>query len=157
MPGKTAWGRGPKGHDEVNQARQAGNFGWPMFVADNKPYNDFDFETERSGPIFDPAAPVNNSPNNTGIKNLPPSQSAFIWYPYSASEEFPMVGEGGRNAMAGPVYYSSDFNGSDNVLPTYYDGKLFIYDWMRGWIFAVSMNESGDFLSMEPFMQKYRV
>ena len=27
--------RGPKGHDEVNQARQAGNFGWPLFVGDN--------------------------------------------------------------------------------------------------------------------------
>src|SRR5438034_2468856 len=28
--------RGPKGYDEWNQARGAGNFGWPYFVADNK-------------------------------------------------------------------------------------------------------------------------
>jgi cytochrome c len=34
---------GPRGHDEVNQARQAGYFGWPLFVADNRPYNQRDF------------------------------------------------------------------------------------------------------------------
>ncbi|MDQ2656566.1 MAG: ThuA domain-containing protein, partial [Bacteroidota bacterium] len=27
--------RGPRGYDEVNQARQAGFFGWPLFVGDN--------------------------------------------------------------------------------------------------------------------------
>ena len=150
--GEDSTGRGPKGHDEVNQARNAGNFGWPLFVADNKPYNEYNFQKEESGPLFDPKSPVNNSPNNTGIQNLPPSQPAFIWYPYSESEEFPLLGEGGRNAMAGPVYYSSDFKGPENVLPSYFDGKLFIYDWMRGWIFAVTINDSGDFAGMEPFM-----
>ena len=42
------------GHDEVNQARQAGNFGWPHFVGDNKAYHDYDFETETGGAPFDP-------------------------------------------------------------------------------------------------------
>ena len=55
--------------------------------------------------------------------------------------------------MAGPVYYSDDFvNKSENALPAYFDGKLFIYDWIRGWIFAVTMNEKGDFGYMESFM-----
>lgn len=35
--------RGPAGFDEVNQARKAGFFGWPYFVADNKPYVKIDF------------------------------------------------------------------------------------------------------------------
>jgi cytochrome c len=35
--------RGPAGFDEVNQARSAGFYGWPMFVADNKPYVKTDF------------------------------------------------------------------------------------------------------------------
>ena len=35
--------RGPAGFDEVNQARKAGFFGWPYFVADNKPYVQIDF------------------------------------------------------------------------------------------------------------------
>src|SRR5262245_28670691 len=57
--------RGPKGHDEWNQARGPGNYGWPYFVGNNKPYIDYDFATGISGAPFNPAAPVNNSPNNT--------------------------------------------------------------------------------------------
>src|SRR6185437_15152636 len=75
--------RGPAGFDEINQARHAGNFGWPYFVADNKPYLDYDFETKISGQPFDPAHPVNKSPFNTGIQELPPAQPAFIYYPAS--------------------------------------------------------------------------
>ena len=144
--------RGPRGHDEVNQARQAGNFGWPHFVGNNKPYFDYNFETETSGERFDPNNPVNNSPNNTGAAVLPPAQPAFIWYPYGPSEAFPLAGEGGRNAMAGPVYHHGDYAASDRKFPAYYDGKLFIYDWMRGWIMTVAMDDNGDFVKMEPFM-----
>lgn len=144
--------RGPMGHDEVNQARAAGNFGWPHFVGDNKAYRDYDFEAEAAGPPFDPAAPVNDSPNNAGLAALPPAQPAFIWYPYGPSEEFPLTGEGGRNAMAGPVYYYDDYPESDRKFPRYYDGKLFIYDWMRDWILAVTMDEAGNYAAMEEFM-----
>src|SRR5262245_13465996 len=77
--------RGPKGYDEWNQARTAGNYGWPYFVANNKPYVDYNFATSNSTTAFNPNAPVNNSPNNTGPANLPPARSAWIWYPYSAS------------------------------------------------------------------------
>src|SRR4030088_3056697 len=31
-------GRGPRGYDEINQARSAGNYGWPYFVGDNQAY-----------------------------------------------------------------------------------------------------------------------
>ena len=30
--------KGPRGHDEVNQAKGPGNFGWPFVIANNKPY-----------------------------------------------------------------------------------------------------------------------
>ena len=59
----------------------AGNFGWPYFVGDNKAYFDYDFATNTPGKQFDPAHPVNDSPNNTGLTELPPAQKAFIWYP----------------------------------------------------------------------------
>lgn len=36
-------------------------------------------------------------------------------------------------------------------LPEYYNGKLIIYDWIRGWIKAVTMQPNGDFDKMEPF------
>ncbi|MBU1822405.1 MAG: PKD domain-containing protein, partial [Bacteroidetes bacterium] len=36
--------------------------------------------------------------------------------------------------------------------PRYYDGKLFAYEWMRGWINPVTMTPEGDFVKMEKFM-----
>jgi glucose/arabinose dehydrogenase/type 1 glutamine amidotransferase/cytochrome c551/c552 len=144
--------RGPRGYDEVNQARKAGYFGWPLFVGNNYAYHAYDYATGKSGDPFDPAHPVNNSRNNTGLTDLPPAQPAFIWYPYAESPDFPEVGTGGRNAMAGPVYYTDMFP-EKTRLPDYYNGKLFIYDWIRGWIKAVSMLPNGDFDKMEPFME----
>ena len=35
--------RGPRGYDEVNQAKKAGFFGWPYFVGNNYPYGKYDF------------------------------------------------------------------------------------------------------------------
>jgi cytochrome c551/c552 len=140
--------RGPRGYDEVNQARKAGFFGWPFFVGYNYAYRKYDYATGKSGEAFDPQHPINDSRNNTGIRELPPANPAFIYYPYAASDSFPLVGTGGRNAMAGPVYHVTD----TNVMPKYYDGKFFEYDWIRGWIRAVTMLPNGDFDKMEPFM-----
>jgi cytochrome c len=93
--------------------------------------------------FFDPLHPVNNSPNNTGVKNLPPTQPAFIWYPGGASARFPVVnGGGGRTAMAGPVYYYDEKNPSKTKLPKEYDHTLFIYEWSRNWIIAVHLDEN---------------
>ena len=144
--------RGPRGYDEINQARQAGYFGWPFFVGNNYAYRAYDYATGKTGDPYNPEKPENNSPNNTGLETLPPAQPAFIWYPYAASPDFPQVGTGGRNAMAGPVYYSDMFP-KETRYPDYYDGKLFIYDWIRGWIKAVTMLPNGDFDKMEPFIE----
>ncbi|MEX1121975.1 MAG: ThuA domain-containing protein, partial [Balneolales bacterium] len=141
--------RGSLGYDEINQAREAGYFGWPFFVGDNYTYNEYDYATGTTGAVFDAENPANNSPNNTGIEELPPAEPAFIWYPYSESEDFPQVGTGGRNAMAGPVYYT-DLYPEETRLPGYYDGKLFIYDWIRNWVKVVTLQPNGDFDKMEP-------
>jgi cytochrome c len=109
--------KGPAGQDEVGQARKAGNFGWPYFVGDNKAYGKFDFTTNKADGFYDAAKPINNSPNNTGLKELPPAQKAMIWYPYGPSKEFPLVGTGGRNAMAGPVFYTEDFKNAAERFP----------------------------------------
>ena len=86
------------------------------------------------------------------MQALPEPQSAFIWYPYTESEKFPLTGTGGRNAMAGPVYHYERFQHLENKFPEYYNGKLFIYDWMRGWVLIVSMDDEGNYLGMEKFM-----
>lgn len=144
---------GPRGHDEMNQARQAGYFGWPLFVADNRPYHSRSFADSTTGPLFDPQHPINDSPNNTGLRELPPAQKAFIYYPYADSPEFgDIVGKGGRNAMGGPVYYYDDYPETSVKFPRHYDGKFFAYDWIRDWIHPVTMKPNGDFVKMETFM-----
>lgn len=142
--------RGPRGYDEINQARQAGYFGWPLFIADNKAYQDWDFARASGKGWYDPAAPVNDSPNNTGTRNLPPAQPAFMWYPYGKSVEFPLFKEGGRTAMAGPIFHAEDLSASS--FPDYFEDKLFIYEWMRNQIYLVTMDESGAYRYMESFL-----
>lgn len=146
--GKDSSTRGPRGYDELNQARKAGFFGWPLFVGNNYPYRSYDYATGESGDYFNPEKPVNNSRNNTGLTELPPVSPAFIYYPYAPSPDFPQVGTGGRNAMAGPVMHTTNAD----VMPLYYNDKLFMYDWIRGWIKVVTMRPNGDFDKMEPFM-----
>jgi len=151
--GKDSLTRGPMGYDEINQAKQAGFFGWPYFIANNQAYRKFDFATQTaSDNPFNPKGVVNESPDNTGARELPPAQPAFIYYPYDESKEFPLTGSGGRNAMAGPIFYTDDYPESDERFPAYYDKKLFIYDWMRGWIMAITTEENGEFKRMERFL-----
>lgn len=144
--------KGPRGYDELNQARKAGYFGWPLFVGKNYPYRNFNYATGEVGAPFDAASPVNDSKNNTGLSNLPPVAPPFIWYPYAASEEFPELGTGGRNAMAGPIYHP-EFYPKETRFPEYYAGKLFFYDWIRGWVKAVTMDAEGNYVRMEPVLQ----
>ena len=144
--------QGPRGYDEFNQARKAGNFGWPYFMGNNYAYAKWDFATKTAGPKFDPAAPINNSPNNTGLNQLPPAQPAMIWYPYAASEEFPELGVGGRSAMAGEFYTFNKNATSPNKFPNYYDGALFVFDWMRNWVMALRFDEKENYVRSEPFM-----
>ncbi|MFT4568633.1 MAG: cytochrome c, partial [Saprospiraceae bacterium] len=143
---------GPRGYDEFNQAKGPGFFGWPYFIGDNQPYIDYDFATETYDQPFDVNGPMNNSPNNTGLTELPLPEKAFIWYPYAYSEEFPLLGSAGRNATGGPVFRKTDFSASDKRFPGYYEGKWLIVDFMRGWIMSVTMDENSDYVSMEPFL-----
>ncbi|MFT7159909.1 MAG: cytochrome c [Bacteroidia bacterium] len=151
--GKSDSLRGSKGIDEINQARQAGFWGWPLTRGNNIPYGDHNFDTETTGGKFDPNNLINNSPNNTGMQKLPPAQNAFIWYSYDESEEFPWVGIGGKTPMAGPIYYSHNFKEANSPFPSYFDGKLIAYEWMRNWIYVITMDENGDYSKAEPFMQ----
>ena len=144
--------QGPRGYDEFNQAKKAGNYGWPFFVGDSKPYYQYDFATKAAGALYDPNAPVNNSPNNTGAKTLPPVNKAMVWYPYNKSDEFPELGVGGRCAMGGPVYHFDAASTSKTKIPAYYDKALFMYDWMRNWVFAVRMDDQQNYVGMERFM-----
>ncbi|MEO9947309.1 ThuA domain-containing protein [Paraglaciecola sp.] len=139
---------GAKGYDEINKVTQAGNFGWPLFIANNKAYRQFDYEADEAGKWHNPLSPQNTSPNNTGAKDLPAAQSAFIYYPYAQSDIFPELAAGGRNALVAGVYRS---NKHADALPDYYDGGLFISDFMRRWIKVVFSDVNGDIYKLEEF------
>ena len=144
--------RGPRGYDEFNCAKGPGYYGWPLFVGDNESYAEYNWDTKAIGAKFDPAHPINDSPRNTGIRELPPAQPAWIYYPYAVSEKFPDLGSGGRCAMSGPVYHRDPTSTSPTRFPGYYDNTLFLYEWMRSWIKAVKLDAKGDQVSMEAFL-----
>ncbi|NIJ54376.1 PQQ-dependent sugar dehydrogenase [Dyadobacter arcticus] len=144
--------RGPQSYDEFNRAKGPGFYGWPYFVGNNKAYIEYDFATKVSGKPFDPEHPVNNSPNSSGLKELPKATPAFIWYSKAQSQEFPLMESGGNSAVGGPVFRKADFQDAKRIFPDYYEGKWFITDWVRGWINVVEMDENGDYKSMERFL-----
>ena len=138
--------------DEINQVRGPGFFGWPYFLGNNEVFPKYDFATKTEGPGKNPVRPINDSPNNTGKRELPRATPAMIWYGKGNSAEFPLVGNGGASVMAGPVFNSSDYSNAPYALSDYYDGKLFIYEWIRGWIMAVTFDGNGNYRRMEPFL-----
>ena len=139
-------------YDEVNRASKPGFYGWPYFIGDNEVFPMYDYATKKEEPGKDPAHPVNDSRNNTGLQNLPPAHPPMIWYGKDSSKRFPLVGSGGASVMAGPVYYSDHFKQAPYKLSDYYDGKLFIYEWIRHWIMAVTLDADGNYVKMEPFL-----
>ncbi|MEU2130875.1 ThuA domain-containing protein [Streptomyces sp. NPDC018352] len=149
--------RGPEGLVEYNVIKKAGNFGWPFCHGNNQAYAPYNPDTKEVGPKFDCANPVNPSPNNTGLTQLPPIQQPEIWYGYGASEEFPEVGSGGSAPMSGPVYHYDGKNPSTTKFPAYFEGASFFYEWSRNYVKEVRFDKDqkvlkiNDFLSTQKF------
>ncbi|MDC0317588.1 PQQ-dependent sugar dehydrogenase [bacterium] len=148
--------RGPRGYDEVNQARVAGNFGWPYFIGDNYPYGIVDFATGKIAPPLDPTRPINRSVNNNGATNLPPAMPAMIYYPGVPTEKFPAVANGGRTACAGPVYYFDPDSSASQRFPMEYDRTLFAFEWSRSMIYAVHLDEDSNLKTVERFLPELK-
>ncbi|MBL7870376.1 MAG: PQQ-dependent sugar dehydrogenase [Cyclobacteriaceae bacterium] len=147
--------KGPMGYDELNQAKQPGFFGWPYFIGENNAYPMYDYVNHAIGAKQDSLRPINQSKNNTGLKELPPAQPAFISYPYRASEKFPLVGSSSRCAIGGPLYHRADFKNASRPYPDYYEGKWLAADLSRFWIMAISMDKKGNYTGMERFAPDY--
>ncbi|MFJ6165263.1 ThuA domain-containing protein [Micromonospora orduensis] len=133
--------RGPRGLVEWNIVTP-GNYGWPYCTGTNEAYNDYTFPSGPSGPKFDCAAPVNNSPNNTGLTNLPPVVPATVDYGYAGDARYPEIGGGGA-PMGGPVYrYDADLN-STRKWPAYYDGKALLGEWNQNKMYTMQLTADG--------------
>jgi len=148
--------RGNDGLDEFNWTRTPGFFGWPLFQGANEPYRDYDFDKNIPGPWFDPDHPVNDSPNNTGLKELPPARPAPVSYPFASSPEFPLFANGAKCAMGGPVYYTDEYP-PDTRYPDRLNGKFFIYEWMRNWVLLLEIDSLDQFAGLEPFAPSIRL
>jgi cytochrome c len=136
--------RGPAGTGKWLAAEEAGNYGWPYCATAELPYVDYDFDTKKSGEPFDCAAPVNASPRNTGLTELPPVTQPEMWYDYGDSEEFPELGAGGIGPMAGPAYDWSPLaylRPRPVAWPRAYDGIPLFYEWTRNYIKGFELDE----------------
>lgn len=144
--------RGPAGYVEWQIIREPGNYGWPYCHANNIAYNDFDFATNTSGAKFDCQAPVNTSPNNTGLTTLPASIPSDVHYTYGASAEFPQLGSGSGSPMAGPAYHFDPDLESDRKWPKYFDGTPLFYEWGRNYIKEFPLGADGELLAINPVL-----
>jgi glucose/arabinose dehydrogenase/PKD repeat protein/type 1 glutamine amidotransferase len=144
--------RGPEGLVELNVIKQAGNFGWPFCHGNNQAYAPYNPTTGVVGAKFNCNAPVNDSPNNTGLRVLPPLVQPQIWYGYGVSAQFPEMGQGGSAPMGGPVYRYDAASTSDTKFPAYYNGVHFFYEWERGYIQEQHFDASGNLVKINPFM-----
>jgi len=143
--------RGPQGAVEFNVITEPGNFGWPYCIREDTPYIDWTFPSGPAGDPFDCDAPVNESPNNTGLTNLPPVQPATMWQGFTETDaRVPGLGTGGA-PMAGPRYYYDPSNPSPTKFPEEADGKWFIASWNNDWIKTVELDEEAAASNVQDF------
>jgi cytochrome c len=145
--------QGGIGYDEFNQAKKAGFYGWPFFVGNNQPYNEYDFATRVAGKPFDVNGAENLSPNNTGAKVLPPANKAMVWYSNQRSDKFPELENGTRCIIGGPMYHYNTALTSTTKFPQYFDKTVFFADFMRNWIFGVRIDQTESYSGMTEFMK----
>jgi glucose/arabinose dehydrogenase len=140
--------RGPENTVEFNRIAKPGYFGWPLCIGYNTPYRQYDFATGTSGPAFDCAHPKNDSPNNTGLVDLPPAQPAWIANHYAGNPLWPQLGGEGA-PMGGPVYHFDSKLNSAAKFPSSYDGKFFAYEFGGHWVKPITSDNKGTIQSIE--------
>ena len=139
--------RGPAGYGRWMLVDRPGNYGWPYCVTRNLGYVDYDFETEESGDEFNCFTPRNESPNNTGRRNLPDVVNPDVWYSYPDSDPglFPelfedMLEGDGIGPMGGPAYDFRAGNRSETKWPPAFDGHPLFYEWTRDYVKVFELN-----------------
>ena len=145
--------RGPAGQGRWTILREPGNYGWPYCATPDLPYVDFNFATGVSGAAFNCANPVNESPNNTGLRALPAVQQPDVWYSYGLSAGFPeltSVPAGGIGPMGGPAYEFDPAKASPPAWPAYFDGVPLFYEWTRDYIKEFRLDDAGNLAEIRP-------
>jgi cytochrome c len=131
--------RGPAGADQIKIADSAAFLGYPYFLKDNRPYCHWDYAQGKcvaiegqAGLRFDPEGAVNASPNNTGLKVLPPARAAALWEHDGPSPD-PIPGLKACGFGAGAVYHFDPALASPVKFPPWFEGKLLFFGIGGGW------------------------
>ena len=146
--GSTVAGRGPQGSVEFNVVKEPGFYGWPYCVRQNVPYNDITYTADNgagtNNGLYDCANPTNDSPNNTGLTDLPAAIPATVWMGYSELDNrfVPDLGGGGA-PTGGARYYFDEESDSETKFPRFYDGQWFIGEWNNDWVKTATLNDQG--------------
>ncbi|WP_436529923.1 PQQ-dependent sugar dehydrogenase [Actinoplanes sp. HUAS TT8] len=144
--------RGPAGQGRWMAIDKPANYGWPYCVAPDQPYVDYDFATGVSGAPFNCAAPVNESPHNTGLRRLPPVEKAEIIYSYGASSAWPELGTGGIGPMGGPAYDYDARSRSRVKWPSSFDGLPLFAEWTRDYVKAFHLDRRNQVTQIDPVL-----
>jgi glucose/arabinose dehydrogenase len=132
--------RGPRGLEEINRVPLGGgtHMGWPRCVGPNLPYVDVDWTTMEVGEPLDCSAdaviarPIGSTDEAEWVRGM---TGAVMYYPSGASEEWPIVGSGGKTSE--PVaFYPGDADGPLR-LPERYDDRLLVLEWSRNFILSI--------------------
>ena len=123
--------RGPASHEDLEVVPKGGgtNHGWPRCIADNKPYNDYDWSTGVAGPKL-------------SCEGMTP---AAVWYSYNPGTTSPFVqlGLGGVcNAIMGGSVYHRPASGALR-LPERFDNQLLWLEWCRGAVLSTPVKPDG--------------
>jgi cytochrome c len=149
---------GTRGHDEFNQVKGPGWFGWPYFLGNNKAYTDgagnpWTMASMRVdlAAYFTTSTFLSNGGQAGNPNLLPDPTPAWIWYADGSTNAPPQFSElgagGGRCAMAGAVYAHA----TGKNFPRYYDRSVFIMEWSRNRIFDVRTRPDGSILEITRF------
>jgi cytochrome c len=147
--------RGPSGQGRWLAIDKPANYGWPYCADADLPYVDYDFATQTSGAPFNCAAPVNESPNNTGLRNLPPVEKAEVRYSYGASTQFPQLGTGGIGPMGGPAYDYDKRSSSRVKWPAEYDGLPLFAEWTRDYVKAFHLDRRNQVTQIDSVLPSF--
>jgi aldose sugar dehydrogenase len=124
--------RGPAAHEELEVVPPGGktNHGWPRCIANNIPYNDYDWATMQSG------APLS-------CEGMTPAALYYTYQPSPTTSPWLQMGSGGTcSAIMGGTTYDRPDTGALR-LPERFDDHLLWMEWCRGAMISTPINDDG--------------
>ena len=124
--------RGPAAHEELEVVPPGGatNHGWPRCIADNIPYNDYDWDTQQSGEPL-------------SCEGMEPAALYYTYQPSPTTSPWLQMGTGGTcSAIMGGTVYDRPSAGALS-LPERFDDHLLWMEWCRGAMVSTPVNDDG--------------